>query len=310
MTVETPETAPLLSCDGARIDAGGVALLEGLSCVGTGDTLGLVGAWAPLFALLGREAELGAGRVEVDGVDAVRATALGVVGLARHEPGLPASWTAVRYLTESARLLGLSARESRRAAHAALTRLGIDALGLRTLGRMDAVERRAVLVAHATLGAPRVLALEAPLSGLEPAAQDRLLPLLDRAAAGRRLLWSVADPAPTGTERGLLDRTDDVLVLEAGSLVAEGPPSHALPHGQRYLVTVAKGARELAGQLEARGLGVRQADQDPRLAVMPDTRLIVDLGTDATPNDVLAAALELSIPVLELVPLARTPEAS
>ncbi len=309
MTESAPEIAPLLSCDGARIDSGGVALLEGLSCVSSGETLGLVGAWAPLFALLGREAELGAGRIEVEGVPAVRATALGVVGLARRDPGLPARWTASRYLTESARLLGLSARDSRRAARETLDALGIAPLGVRALGRLDAVERRAVLVAHATLGAPRVLALEAPLSGLDAAAQDRLLPLLDRAAVGRRLVWSVADPAPVGTERALLDRTDDVLVLEAGSLVAQGPPAHALSPGRRYLVTVAKGARELAGKLEARGLGVHAADQDPRTAVVPDTRLVVDLGTEATPNDVLAAALELSIPVLELVPLARTPEA-
>jgi len=304
MTNASEQATPLLSCDGARIDAGGVALLQGLSCVGAGNGLGLVGAWAPLFALIGREAELGAGRVEVDGTDARRATALGVVGLARHEPGMPPGWSATRYLTESARLLGLSMRQSRHAAHDALDTLGLAALGQRSLARLDAVERRALLIAHATLGAPRVLALEGPLDGLDPAAVARLLPLVDRAAAGRRLLWSAADPAPTGAARGLLDRMDEVLVLEAGSLVAEGPPGHALAPSTRYLVTVARGACELTGQLEARGLDVHAAGDD---APSTAARLIVELGADSTPNDVLSAALELSIPVLELVPLAPAP---
>lgn len=294
----------LLLCDGARVDTAGGALLRGLSCVGSGNALGLVGAWAPLFALLGREAELGAGRIEVDGVDARHATARGVVGLARHEPGLPPGWTAARYLTQSARLLGLSMRESRRTAHRALDALGLATLGPRALARLRPVEQRAVVIAHATLGAPRVLVLETPLGGLETADQDRLRPVLDRAAEGRRLIWSVADPAPAGAERGLLDRVDEVLVLEAGSLAAQGPPGHALAPGTRYLVTVAQGARELGEQLEARGLGVRAAGEDGPSAA---ARLIVDLGADATPNDVLSAALELSIPVLELVPLAATP---
>jgi ABC-type multidrug transport system ATPase subunit len=304
MTDASQKSAPLLSCDGARIDSGGVPLLQGLSCVGAGNGLGLVGAWTPLFALLGREAELGAGRIEVDGADARRATALGVVGLARHEPGMPPGWSAARYLTESARLLGLSMRQSRHAAHEALDSLGLAAIGPRSLARLDPVERRALLIAHATLGAPRVLALEAPLDGLDAAAQARLLPLVDRAAAGRRLLWSVAAPAPAGAARGLLDRMDEVLVLEAGSLVAEGPPGHALAPGTRYLVTVARGASELTSQLEARGLGVRAAGEDgPSTAA----RLIVELRVESTPNDVLSAALELSIPVLELVPLAAAP---
>ncbi len=312
MTEASQQAAPLLLCDGARIDAAGGALLEGLSCVGSGSRIALVGAWAPLFALLGREAQLAAGRVEIDGSEAARATALGVVGLARPGRGLPAKWTVARYLAESARLLGLSARDSRRSAHAALEALGLSALGPRTLARLDAVERRALFITHATLGAPRVLALEAPFDGLDPASQERLLPLVDRASAGRQLLWSVADPAPTGAARGLLERMDEVLVLEAGSLVAQGPPAHALSPGQRYLVTVAHGAAELSGQLEARGLGVQAAGAGGRAlpfnAAEPSARLIVDLGADATPNDVLAAALELSVPVLELVPLARIPD--
>lgn len=314
MTAEAREEQPLLLCDGARIDADGAPLLDGLSCVATGRRLGLVGAWSPLFALLGSKAQLGSGRVEIDAADAARATAEGVVGLARHEPGVPGGWTAARYLTQSARLLGLSMRDSRRAAHEALEALRLGALGPRRLDRLDAVERRAVFVAHATLGAPRVLALEAPFDDLDATAQARLLPLVERAAAGRRLLWSVTDPAPAGTAFGLLEQMDHVLVLEAGSLVAEGPPGHALAPGQRYLVTVAGRARELADQLEGRGLGVQAAGAGGRALPLETagqtTRLIVDLGADATPNDVLAAALSLSIPVLELVPLAPAREAT
>ena len=250
---------PLLLCDGARIDASGALLLESLTCVGRGNHVGLVGDWAPLFSLLGGEAELGAGRLELDGVEASRAVALGVVGLARYQPGLPPGWTASPLSDrERAPARPLARREPprrpRRARAAAASPSSAPHPAAARPGRAPRA-----LIAHATLGAPRVLALEAPLAGLDDAAQARLVPLIDRAAAGRKLLWSAASAAPVGAERGLLDSMSEVLVLEAGSLVAEGPPGHALSPGTRYLVTVARDAGELAARLEAGGLGVRPA---------------------------------------------------
>ncbi|MEB2324914.1 MAG: hypothetical protein OZ921_20540, partial [Sorangiineae bacterium] len=74
--------APLLLLDAARIDAGGAVLLDGVSCGSSAPELGLVGAWSPLFALLGGQATLASGRAEIGGAPARLAASSGRVGLA------------------------------------------------------------------------------------------------------------------------------------------------------------------------------------------------------------------------------------
>lgn len=296
--------APLLACDDARIDAGGAPLVEGLSLATAGRRVALLGAWAPLFALVGREAELGAGRVELAGEPATRAVASGKVGLARSAPPLPPRWSAFSFLQQSARLLGFDPRRARDAARAALEALGLGRLEGRALGGLGALERRAVLIAHAALGGPEALALEAPLGALDDAAQSALRDLVERVAERRALIFSVESTLPSAAQRALIETADDVLVLEQGSLVAQGAPARALEPSRRYLVSV---GRHAARWVEV--LGERGCRTTPAGAASDDAaRFVVDLAPSVTTDALLALSLELEAPLVELVPLpARVP---
>jgi ABC-2 type transport system ATP-binding protein len=298
--------APLLACDDARIDAGGAPLVEGLSLATRGCRVALVGAWTPLFALVGCEAELAAGRVELAGEPATRAVASGNVGLARAEPPLPPRWSALAFLHQSAWLGGLERRYARDAARSVLQALGLERLAGRALGSLGAHERRAVMIAHAAICAPRGLVLETPLGRLDDAVQGMLRDLVERAAEGRSLIFSVESGLPSAAERALVETADDVLVLEQGRLVAQGEPARALEPGRRYLVSVGRHAERLA-----RALGERDCRVTPAGAAGDDAaRFVVDLSPEATPDALLALSLEVDAPLVELVPLPRAEQPS
>src|SRR5690606_12240908 len=99
------------------------------------------------------------------------AAARGHVGLARREAPLPPTWSVRDVLSASAELLGDTRRSAVERARQALVDLGLESLAPRRLSALRPAEQRAVSIAAATLGAPAVLALEEPLTGLDATGQ-------------------------------------------------------------------------------------------------------------------------------------------
>ena len=290
--------AALLSLERARIDVEGAPLVENLSIVSPGPRVALLGDWRALFSLLGAQAKLASGRAQIGGCDVAEAVAAGVVGLAPYEPQLPAAWTAEQYLTWSARLTGTTESSAKQLAKQALAGLELVALSARKLGTLMPMERRALMLAHATLGDPRVLALDRPLARLDEPAQRWLRELVHRGGTDRALVVSIEDAFAPGVERALVEDFDEVLTMERTDLVLQGPPASALTANGRYLVTVLAGAQELAARLVERGARVELAPIEG-----PAARLVVALPEGADPGIVLAASAELGAPVVELVAL-------
>jgi ABC-2 type transport system ATP-binding protein len=292
-------SAPLLlELDGVRIDRGGAPLLEGLSLGADADRVALIGDWSGLFQLLATSAELVAGQARIAGRPAESAAREQVIGLALVDPPLPPAVTALAYLEQSARLLGLQRAAAKAAARAALERLGVGSLAGQRLADLPRAHRRVVLIAHATLGSPQVLVLEAPLAELDDWNAGWVLEILWRAAADHRLLVSSRYAPALGRERELIDRMDQVIVLESGVVVAQGPAASALAGSRRYRVVASRHADALAKRLVDQQLSVHVADGAPGAA-----RLIVELPEGTAPDAVLDAALEVDAPVLELLPL-------
>jgi ABC-type Na+ transport system ATPase subunit NatA len=279
----------LLDCERARVDVGGLPRFDGLTCATTTDRAALVGDWSALWRLLSRQARVGAGRVQVHGSEVTRAVADGVAGVALCDPPLPESWTVLRYVETSAALAGLDAAEGR----AGLDRLGLLPLETRKLGHLQTAERRAVIIAHATLGSPPVIALESPLTRLEAVWQPYLVELVRRASAGRRLLVSVVDASESSPERPLLDAVDEVLVLEGGQRVRQGLGTGA----SAYRVVVSRGAPRFLEELAARGIAADVVG--PR---GPSARVLVHVEET---SGIVEAALAAEAPILELVPADR-----
>ena len=301
-------TEPLFECDRARIDVGGRPVVEGLSLATKSERVALVGDVAFVFRLLSGEAALSSGSVRLMGVDAREAVITARVGLALFDPPMPDDWTALDYLTTSAALLGHSRTDAARSARRALDELAIESLARRRLGTLDAPSRRAVLFAHATLGGPQALALERPFEGLPPPSLPWARRLIETLATERRLLISVSSVPPVGDERHLIESAGEVVVFHGGSLVAQGPFEDVFKAGRRYAVTGARRAGELVQALERAGMVVADTGGREQPSALDSRRLVVLLPAGESPARIVAAADELGVALLELVPLPAAEE--
>jgi ABC-type Na+ transport system ATPase subunit NatA len=300
---------PLLLLQDARIDRAGRPLVDGLHVAAQASRLGLVGDWSALFALLGAQAELVRGIAEVEGTPAQDAVASGKVGLCLRDVAFPRRMRVLDYLAVSARLTGLSAPDAEREAERALESLGLAGLGRRKLEQLVPVERRGVLMAHALIGSPGVLALKEPLFGLDERSQEFVSDWVARMAIGRRLIASVQDVDRPGAERRLLDTVDEVLVLGPGGLCAQGRPGSVLERtSARYSLVLAAPFPALIEGLRARGFGVGTvppSESCDRAAL----HLMIEAPNGHCWDALTELIVSLRVPVLELVPAGPNPAA-
>lgn len=295
---------PTLLAKAARIDLFGQPLLSRLDVESHAERLALLGDWSALFRLLSGEAQLAHGSLEVAGVEVPLGVERGQVGLMRLDPLLPATWSAEQLLTSSAELAGNPQKIAAKLAFQTLERLGLLELASRRLAHLPPAERRALLIAHAVLTDPRVLCLEEPLAGLDTHAEQTLLAVIDRAAAGRCLLVSLADPEQTAATRRLVQSCER-LGLAAGVVV--GLPHRRAPIS-RVTATICKNHQAFASALSARGLTAHPTHEASLLSTLtsplagPCWRYLIELPGESTAA-VLDAALETDAGLVELIPL-------
>jgi ABC-type Mn2+/Zn2+ transport system ATPase subunit len=109
----------------------------------------------------------------------------------------------------------------RRAAHAALVRVGLAEAAQVRFGELSGGQRQRVLVARALVQDARVLLLDEPLGGVDPGSAERMIDLFQELRdEGRTLLVSTHDVETAG-------RCDRVLCLNRRQ-VAFGAPAETL----------------------------------------------------------------------------------
>lgn len=294
-----------LQASAARIELAGRPLLSRLEVTTNAERVALLGDWSALFHLLSGEATLSAGELAICGAAVPRGVADGTLGLMRRDPILPASFSAEQLLRVSAELAGTSRKSSAKLAFETLERLGLSALGSRRLAHLQLGERRALLVAHAALTAPRALCLEQPLSGLDTHAEQLVLGVIERASLGRRLLVALGDPELGAGSRALAESCGARLRLAAG-VVIEEDGTH--PERTRVAVTVSRNHATFAESLAARGLTSSATHEAGLLGALtsatsgPCYRFLIEL-PEGKSAPVLDAALESDAGLLELTPL-------
>jgi ABC-2 type transport system ATP-binding protein len=220
----TTRGAPLLEAQGLTVRFGKVTALDGLDLTAPqGEVLAILGpngagktTFVRTVATLQRPAS---GELRVRGHDVVR-DPMAVrrdIGLAGQFAAVEPTMTGRENLEMTARLFGHGRRAAQRAAAAVIEQLGLREVADRRSATYSGGQRRRLDLGASLVGAPRLLLLDEPTTGLDP--------------AGRREVWdAVRDLAATGTEILLtthyLDEADEladhVVVIDHGRAVASG----------------------------------------------------------------------------------------
>jgi ABC-2 type transport system ATP-binding protein len=215
---------PLLQVEEARKSYGAVTALDGVTLgVGPGELVALLGpngaGKTTLFQLLTGLFVPNSGRIAIDGLD-IRGhlvAALARLGVVFQQPTLDLDLTVEANLRFHARLHGLAPARAGARIGEELERLGLAGERGHLCRTLSGGTRRKVELARALLHDPRVLVMDEPTVGLDPASRRSLLQHVQGLCRASRLavLWAthLVDEAE-GAHR--------VLVLHRGRLVSQG----------------------------------------------------------------------------------------
>jgi branched-chain amino acid transport system ATP-binding protein len=222
---------------------GGVVAVDGVSLrVGDGELCGVIGpngaGKSTLFHLVAGHLRPNAGRVlfagrDITGVAPDRRARLGIAiafqtvrlfrGMTVLENVMVGAHASTRHgFWEAFLRLPRHRREEREIldrAERALDRVGLSAEAARPAESLPIGQQRAVQVARALCGEPRLLLLDEPASGLRAAERQRLAALLgDLRGEGLSMLLIEHDVAFVTRLAGR------ITVMDRGRVIAEGPP--------------------------------------------------------------------------------------
>jgi len=230
------------------------------------------------------------------------------LGMMLADPTLPESLTSSQYLALGAGLTGLGTWPARNASTLALEALGLEKLGKRLIGSLLPGERRAIRVAQAIVGGPRVVLLEDPFEGLAEDDRSALVDVVRRAAAKGRLIVTSRTPAAIGAEAEFLLELNHAVVFSGGRVTASGRPPDVLVRSSVCVVWASRACTPLAAALTALGLRVEEQRRDP--TERDAGRLLVHLTKEATTRTVVETALSVGAPLLGLLPVGLEPRAT
>lgn len=228
----------------------------------------------------------------------------GTVSVLGTAPGSAVARAGVAYLPENVAFhpaltgeeqirLCLSLRgEDPRGALGLLARVGLHGAARRRIGTYSKGMRQRVGLAQALAGRPRLLVLDEPTSGLDPVSRRDFYALLDELAAdGAAILLS--SHALTEVEA----RTDRIVILSGGHLVAEGTlpdlrQAAALPVDVQITPAAGQADRISRAFPEARAAGGHfrmDCTQSGKLALLAR---ITALGADVADVELVPPSLE------------------
>jgi iron complex transport system ATP-binding protein len=217
------------------VELGGKPVVDGVSAtVSDGEWLALIGpngagkttllrAMARLVPFSGEIALAGRSVTELPRGDLAR-----LVAVVPQEPSTPPWMTVAEYvLLGRTPHLGPLAKEGasdRDAAARALGRLDLLPLAGRRLGTLSGGEKQRVVVARALAQEAPIVLLDEPTASLDIGHQQQALELLDglRADSGLTLVAAMHDLTLAA------QYADRMLLLDAGRVVADGPPADVL----------------------------------------------------------------------------------
>lgn len=141
-----------------------------------------------------------------------------VLGVLPESAGYPLAQTGREWLTFHGRLFGQGRREARRTTRDVLGEVGLADRADSAIATYSRGMRQRLGVARALVNDPRVVILDEPTLGLDPAGQDQLLELIGRIARDRGATVVLSTHHLDEVEQ----TCDRLLILHRGRVVAEG----------------------------------------------------------------------------------------
>ena len=226
MTGRATGGAPVLEVRDVSKSYGRIRALDGVSLhVAGGEVVALLGpngaGKSTLFQLLSGLFVPDAGTILIEGRDIGRnaVPALAAIGVVFQQPTLDLDLTVSSNLRFHARLHGLGRRAARHRIDEELARLGLTDRRNDAARQLSGGNRRRVELARALVPHPRLLLMDEPTVGLDPASRTELMEHILRLRVDRRLgvLWAthLVDEA---------EQADRVVILDRGRVVRSGAP--------------------------------------------------------------------------------------
>ncbi|MGH2627117.1 MAG: ABC transporter ATP-binding protein [Anaerolineales bacterium] len=202
------------------------------------------------------------------------------VGYMPEHDCLPGDVSATEFVAHMARISGLPRASSRERTAETLRHVGLFEERYREIRGYSTGMKQRVKLAQALVHDPRLMLLDEPTNGLDPAGRDDMLDLVRRTGKEFGIAIVMASHL-----LGEIERVCDYLVvIDGGQLVRSGPITGFTERTQVLAVEVESGAVALAERLRGAGLVVKEegrlvlvgTEDGPPYDLIRDT--VVDLG--------------------------------
>jgi len=294
MIDETPvSSAAVIETDAlTKRYPGGVMGLDGLTVAVTPGITGLAGAngagKSTLIKLLLGLLPPTKGRASVLGRDSVRdgEQIRTLTGYMPEHDCLPPDVAATEFVTHLGRMSGLPPTAAKERAAESLRHVGLYEERYRQIGTYSTGMKQRVKLAQALVGDPRLLLLDEPTIGLDPAGRGSMLELISRIGAEFGISIVVASHLLGEIER----ICDHLVVIDEGRLLRADTITSFTQVSQVLVIEVDEGTDQLRAELDRRGRRPRPYQR----------ALLVQLSGDGTYDSVRDAIADLGLPLNRL----------
>jgi ABC-2 type transport system ATP-binding protein len=189
-----------------------------------------------------------------------------LVGYMPEHDCLPPDMTATELVVHLARMSGLPMTAARERAADTLRHVGLYEERYRSVGGYSTGMRQRVKLAQALVHDPRLVLLDEPTNGLDPAGRDDMLALIRRIGTAFGISVVV-----TSHLMGELERVcDHVVVIDGGRLMRSAATAEMTGRMEQLTLEVSERSEEVAARLVAAGVSVRPVGSLLELAPVSD----------------------------------------
>jgi ABC-2 type transport system ATP-binding protein len=252
---------PVIELQGLEVKLGGRPILNGLNASLSGRCIGLLGPNGAgkttlLHTLLGFY-EPSAGTARIFGKD-IKAEAREIRELMGYMPesdAFIAGMTGVRFVRLMAEISGLPSERALERAHESMFYVGLGEARYRKVETYSLGMKQLAKLAQALVHGPRLLFLDEPTNGLDPAARERML----------RLVQDIRDTGEVHVIlsshllRDVEECCDEVLVLKGGNIATYCNLEEERRANRKFLELETRGGDEASFTAAVEALGVEMA---------------------------------------------------